>query len=109
MKEIEVKNTDNIEVSIKQKKQQEYQLVNQIVPHDGHTIWKINKETLEIEKAKFKNAANFYYDPTATKEILVIEGYEYVSALNKKTALKKFNQGRNGGKEISQNPLTLAI
>jgi hypothetical protein len=106
MKEIEVKQKDQLEVAIKQKKQVEKKLIGDIMPHNGHKIWKINKETLEIEEAKYLNTA-FYVGKENKKEILVTDGFEYVSALNKKNALKLFAKGKVGGKEIIENPLTL--
>lgn len=106
MKEIEVKQKDQLEVTIKQKKQVEKKLIGDIMPHNGHKIWKINKETLEIEEAKYLNTA-FYVGKENKKEILVTDGFEYVSALNKKNALKLFAKGKVGGKEIIENHLTL--
>lgn len=106
MKEIEIKQKDKLEISIKQKKQVEKKLIGDIIPYNGHKIWKINKETLEIEEAKYLNTA-FYIDKENKKEILVADGFEYVSALNKKNALKLFTKGKVGGKEINKNPLKL--
>jgi len=56
MKEFEPKNDTRIEMSVKQKKEVKHELVDNLVPHEGHTVWKINKETLEIEPAKYTNA-----------------------------------------------------
>ena len=109
MKETEFKTENKIEISVKQKKQQEYQLIDKIVPHPGHTIWKINNETLEIEKAKFVNSVTFFVGEAPKKEILIIEGYTYVSALSKKTALKKFKNGENGSVPMLKEPLKLIL
>ena len=106
MKEIEIKQKDRLEVTIKQKKQVEKKLIGDIVPHNGHKIWKINKETLEIEEAKYLNTA-FFIGKENKKEILVVDGFEYVSALNKKNALKLYSKGKVGGKEINEQPLKL--
>lgn len=104
MKELEPKQETKIEVSIQQKKQVEHELIGKIIPHDGHIIWQINKETLKIEKAKFSNAT-YHFSGENKKEVIVKEGYAYVSALNKKNALRKYKQGKNGSKEINDNPL----
>ena len=53
MKELELKNTYGVEISVKQKKQVEHELIGKIIPHDGHKIWKINNDTNEVEEAKF--------------------------------------------------------
>jgi predicted nuclease with TOPRIM domain len=109
MKETEFKADNKIEVSVKQKKQQEYQLVDKIIPYPGHTIWKINNETLEIEKAKFINSVTFFVGETPKKEILIVEGHTYISALSKKTALKKFKNGKNGSVPMLKEPLKLVL
>ena len=109
MKETEFKTANNIEMSVKQKKQQEYQLINKIVPHPGHTIWKINNETLEIEKAKFVNSVTFFVGETPKKEILIVDGHTYISALSKKTALNKFKKGENGSVPMLKDPLNLIL
>jgi hypothetical protein len=108
MKEIEVKQKDKLEISIKQKKQVEKKLIGDIIPHNGHKIYKINKETLEIEEAKYINTT-YNISGENKKEIIVIDGFEYVSALNKKNALKLFAKGKVGGKEIIEQPLYIKI
>lgn len=108
MKETEYNNQDKLEISIKQKKQIEKKFIGDIKPHNGHKMWKINQETLEIEEAKYINTA-YQMNGNNKKEILVIDGFWYVSALNKKNALKLFSKGKIGGKEIDVNPLKLII
>jgi len=105
MKELELKNETKIEISVKQKKQVEHKLIGKIIPHEGHIIWQINDETLEIEVAKFSNAT-YHFGGENKKEIITKQGYSYISALNKKNALKKFKQGKNGSKPISKEPLS---
>ena len=108
MKELELKVETKIEVSVNKKKQIEHELIGDIELYDGHTIWQINNQTLEVEKAKFSNAT-YHFAGDNRKEIIVKQGHTYVSALNKKNALRKFNQGRNGGKPIDKEPLKLHI
>ena len=106
MKEIDFSSKIKTELSVKQKKQVEHELIGMIVPFDGHTIWQINKETLEIEKAKFSNTT-YHLGGENKKEIIIKDGLAYVSALNRKNALKKFKKGKLGGKEIDREPLKL--
>ncbi len=106
MKELDLKNETKIEISVKQKKQVEHELIGRIIPHEGHIIWQINKETLEIEKAKFSNAT-YHLGGENKKEVMTKDGYAYVSALNKKNALRKYKQGKNGSKPINEEPLSL--
>ena len=100
MTELEKNNLKvNIEVSVEKKQQKEHLLVGNIAQHEGHTMWEINKETLEIKPAKFSNATYKMFGQNK-KEIIVKEGYAYVSALTKKNALKKYKNGTDGGKQI---------
>lgn len=107
MKELEVKQKDKLEISVQQKKQIEKKLIGDIVPNNGHKIWKINEETMEVEEAKYLNNA-FIVGTENKKEILITTGFFYVSALNKKNALKLYKKGKVGGKDIDKDPLKLA-
>lgn len=62
---------NNIEISVKQKKQVETQLIGQILPHNNHRIWEINDETLEITEAKFIVATALVFGQKPKKEIAV--------------------------------------
>ncbi len=106
MKEIEQKLKTNVELSVKQKKQVEHELIGKIIPHDGHTIWQINNETLEVDKAKYSNTT-YVYGAENKKEIIIKDGFSYVSALNKTNALKKHKKGTNGSREINENPIKI--
>ena len=107
MKELQIKpQSTNIEVSVKQQKQKEHQFLNSIVPYNGHKIWKINKETLEVSEAKFVMASYNLYGENK-KEIIVKDGYAYVAALNKKNALKKYKQGVDGGMKLGKEKLNI--
>lgn len=107
MKEIELNNAEKIELSVKQKKEKEYTLIGTLVPHEGHTIWEINKETLEVKKASFFSK-NYYMFGENKKEILVKKHCTYISALTKKTALEKYKKGSNGGKKLGNEKISWA-
>ena len=104
-KDLNLKESDKLEISIKKKKQIERELVNTIVPFEGHFLWEINKDTLEINKAKFSNT-NYQFGGENKKEIQIKDGFAYVSALNKKSALRNFKKGKTGGKKIDPNPMS---
>lgn len=106
MKELEITNKQQIEVSVKQKKQVEHQLIGKIIPFEGHKIWEINNETMEVKEAKFANVTYHLFGENK-KEIITKQGFTYVSALNKKNALKKYKQGVNGSRPINNEPLNL--
>ncbi len=108
MKELDQNQKIKTELSVKQKKQIEHELIGKIIPHEGHTIWQINKETLDVDKAKYSNAT-YVYGAENKKEIIIKGGFAYVSALNKKNALRQYKKGRNGGKEADESPLKLGI
>jgi hypothetical protein len=98
---------EKIEISVKQKKQIEKELIGNIIPHNNHTLWEINNETLSIKKAEFIKQPIVFGEKEPQKQVLQRDGYSYVSALNKANALKKFNQGKNGSKEIDVNKYKL--
>ena len=105
---------EKTELQIQKKQQIERELVGKIIPHSGHTVWEINPETEEIEKAMYlERNWDFVTDISDLAdnktEVLYREGFVYVSALNKKNALKKYRQGKNGSKEIDKNPLTIKL
>jgi hypothetical protein len=108
MKELLKISPTQIEISVKKNQQKEKELIGKINPHSGHKTFEINNETLEIEEAIFNNDFAFKYGKNIqNKEILIREGYSYVSALNKKNALKQFLKGKNGSKELGKMKIKL--
>lgn len=99
MKELEKLNP--IEINVKKEKEVQYDLIDKVIPYNNHTMWEINIKTLEIKKAEYYNT-NYIIGGNNKKEIIVKKGFKYISALNKKNALEKFKNGKNGSKE--QNP-----
>ena len=94
-------------VKIEQSKEQEQEarieFDTRIIPHQGHTVFEINIDTLDIVKAEFEET-DLIFDPKYTKgrmlnverKIIKKEGFVYVSALNKKNAIKNYRKGCNG-------------
>jgi predicted nuclease with TOPRIM domain len=105
---IEPKNKMKSELSIKMQKEIEKKktFVGQIIPHKGHTVWQINNETKEITKAEFSNSV-YVIGQKNISEIIILEGFSYVSALSKKTALNKFRLNKNGSKQVFKEPIKL--
>ena len=97
MKELEIISKDKTEIVANQKKQVEHQLIGRMIPYNGHKIWEINIETGEISEAKFSNNTYMAFGENK-KEILVKKHCVYISALNKKNALKKADKGNIGAK-----------
>ena len=77
------------------KKQIEHQLIGRILPNNGHTLWKVDLKTLQVSKAEFTTVRIDLYGKTR-REVIKEDNHFYVSALNKKTAIKKFKKGSNG-------------
>lgn len=105
MKELNTVFKDKQEVSIKQKKQIEHELIGKIMPHSNHVVWEIDKDTLEIKKAEYSIATAIHFGDKPKNEIIVKPNCAYVSALNKKNALKQYRKGRNGTKEVWNEPM----
>lgn len=104
MKEVEPKLNADIEMSVKQKKEIKASLIGDITLHEGHTLFEINTETLEVTAAKFSNVTYQMFGQNK-KQVIVKEGCAYVAALNKSNALKKYKAGKTGGKELDKDPL----
>lgn len=102
MKELNQHIKSDIKVSVQkdQKKEQKNILIGQIKPNDGHTLFKVNKETGEVSKAQFR-AKNVSYikaikgDFSELKDLVIEEGFVYIPALNKENAAKCFNRNPN--------------
>lgn len=100
----ELKNHNKIEISVKKKVQIEKELIGKIIPHANHTLFEINDETGEIQEVTYIPVPTFFKFGQKVekpkKQALVREGFSYVSAMNKKNALKKYSKGSNGSKEL---------
>ncbi len=100
MKELETKSgIGDIEIVNEVKKQVEKQLkfVEQKRPHSGHKCFEINTKTNEINLAEFKEEAISFEDArsgiiSGKRKVIIKEGCVYVTALNKKNAIKKYNK-----------------
>jgi hypothetical protein len=59
-------------------------------PKPGHKLFKYNHLTKEIDEAKYELLpADFKNPKKVKKKVVMEEGCSYISALNKKNALKK--------------------
>ena len=100
----ELKNHNKIEISVNKKVQIEKELIGKIIPHENHTLFEINNETGEIKEVTYIPVPTFFKlgqkVQKPKKEALIREGFSYVSAMNKKNALKKYIKGSNGSKDI---------
>lgn len=92
---IKVDSENQIEVLKQTSVEKKRVLQNKIRPKRGHTLFKFNLETNEISKAEFKVEKEIsFLDArmglvSQNKEVDGEPNFLYVSALNKKNAIKK--------------------
>lgn len=95
-------------MSVKKKKQIEYELIGNIELHSGHSVWEINTLTMEVKKAKFTNVT-YKWGEKNKPEIIVNPNCVYVGALNKKNALEKYKKGQSGSKPVSNFKMSIDL
>lgn len=68
------------------------EIFGQLHPHKGHRVWELNRRTGEVSQATIEETAIINLDGKVTnnKRVKVKPGYLYLSALNKKSAIKHF-------------------
>lgn len=108
-----LKEKQQLEAIIKQKKQVEHELITSYNPRKGHTLFEINKVTLEIKKAKFieNKTVSWYIAKKIEKgehvdEVLINNNCVYISALNAKVAMKRYSKGK-GSSNIPEGTFDL--
>lgn len=114
MKELEKHNRDSdkqsIEVIQEKKQQQEFRFDSSLRPVRGHTVFEINTKTFEVKEAEYKKheritwweALKIYNgEDVLKKEIIKEKDCVYISALNAKNALKRFQEGK-GSKKMNK-------
>ena len=95
-KEFEIKFKDKIEVTVEQQKEDRLEYIETLIPHGGHTVWRVNEETLEVEEATYLQS-DWIFNGVNKLKMLIEDGWFYTSALNKKNALKNFKNKNKGG------------
>jgi hypothetical protein len=96
---------DKTELSVSQEQEYRETLETTIFSHPNHTLWEIEVNTLEVNKATYEerdikvDLSKAMSVLTPKGKVIIKSGYAYVSALNKKNALKKYNSGNNGSKK----------
>jgi hypothetical protein len=99
MKELQLKDKlSKQEIVAPQQKQFEQVYQGTLRPHQGHTLFEINTKTGEIVKAQFEQEAIKWDDAvnlgikSLSRKCIVKPDFIYISALNEKNALKKYNK-----------------
>lgn len=104
MRELDVntalQRSERTEVQVKKKQEKELKLVSSIRPYAGHTLYEINNKTLEVTPAQYKKKEYITWDEALKiyngnqsrlhTDVIIKQGYTYISALNAKSALKRY-------------------
>jgi hypothetical protein len=94
MKELEKYNKISTEIKATIPIKKKTKLLGSLYPQKGHKCFEINNLTLEINEAKFEsvtiNITSISQENYVNKKLLVKENCTYITALNKKNAMKKF-------------------
>jgi len=89
---------DKVEIVNQAEKKYELKKLGTITPQRGHVLFQINTQTGDIELAEYEKVDALLptrinkADAGIVKKVLIKTGCVYVSALNKKNAIKKFNK-----------------
>ncbi len=101
MKEIELPVKDEIKVHAEKEQEKQTKLVYRMRPKQGHKCFQYDRDTNELTFAEFETVAVDFAAATKgnmalKKKLIVKENCIYVTALNKKNALKHVNKQLNG-------------
>jgi hypothetical protein len=119
MRELEKQQRDSekerIESVVKKQQQIEFKYLGNLRPLRGHILWKINIKTLEISQATYRQnktitwheAVNLYVGIPDVKEVIVEQGFEYISALTKEKALERYMSGKGSAKMNDKKSLNI--
>lgn len=92
MKELESHIPEEIELRVERQHKKQVDYVGSFIRHNGHTIWQLNLKTQEITPAEFSEEVIDFETKASKRKIIAKPGHWYCSALNIKTAFKKFNK-----------------
>lgn len=92
MKEIEVLQKDKISIYKQQEQKKELKLYARLLPNRGHILYEINTKNLDIQEASFNKTDIHFTKLNVKKSVIMKEDCFYISALNKKNAMKKYNK-----------------
>lgn len=106
--ELEVKTA--IEIQKEQEKQ--LKLTGSIIPHNNHMLFEIEQSNgkAEVRRAEYEMGEAKMVDGVlvlGNKKVIEKPGCTYISALNKKSALKKYYKGENGTRYDLSNTLNI--
>lgn len=100
--EEELRKRDNVEVTQKKKQQEKDNFSHRILPHKGHSLYEINLKKGTVELDKYEGALEIDFnggkERNVNSKVIMSPDCVYISALNKKNAVKHFKKKSNGSK-----------
>ena len=90
-----------IENVVKKEQEKKTKLLGTLRPKNNHTLYKVNKKTLEISEADYKIDKRLNYEDALKKDfsnnktVIVDEDYVYISCLNIKNVKKVLRRDYN--------------
>jgi hypothetical protein len=101
--EEELRKRDDAEVTQQKKQEEKDNFSHRILPHRGHSLFEINLKKGTVELAKYEGALEIDFNGgkernVNRKVIIMDQDCVYISALNKKNAVKHFKKKSNGSK-----------
>ncbi len=96
MKETQLQSKEEIKLHAEKQIEKQTKLVFRMRPHYGHKCWQYNRDTQELSLAEFESQAIDFKaaangEVALKRKIVVKDNCIYVTALNKKNALKHVN------------------
>lgn len=93
------RNSDKIEVLGSTEVKKGIKFKGSLKPHRGHTLFKVDKKTLEITPAKIEKDDEITWDSARKKEFvkrkksaIMEEGFAYFTGLNKASIIKQLKK-----------------
>lgn len=94
MKELEGTKRDKTELQVQKQQEKKATLVGQITPHRGHKMFSVNTVTGFVKEAEYDKTCETVYviGQSNNKRIMIEKDCVYISALNKKNAIKHYKK-----------------
>jgi hypothetical protein len=102
------------EQQVKKKQEKKFVLSHSIAPIAGHRLYEINTKTLEIKEASYRvekyitweQALYLIKEGVTNKKVIINKDCEYISALNKENALKRYLSNKGSAYKIIGGKIT---
>ena len=90
---VENETQDQVEIIDEKSIEKQEMFLGSLRPHSGHSCYEYDTETNTVQLAKFEQAEfNMITGEPLKRKIITKESAMYITALNKKNAIKKFSK-----------------